>query len=89
MPTETVSQLEIDRSVGDFSYPEQHEFDAGVGLSHDTVDYIANVKGEEDKVASGLAALHHEDPTFLYAVDAELRPQIEEASSAQAHLPLA
>src|SRR5947208_12852084 len=26
-------------------------------------------KGEEDKVASGLAALHHEDPTFLYAVD--------------------
>ncbi|MGV3532458.1 MAG: Fe-S cluster assembly protein SufB [Chthoniobacteraceae bacterium] len=48
MPTETVSQLEIDRSVGDFSYPEQHEFDAGVGLSHDTVDYISNVKGEED-----------------------------------------
>ncbi len=48
MPTETVSQLEIDRSVGDFSYPEQHQYDAGVGLSHDTVDYIANVKGEED-----------------------------------------
>lgn len=48
MPTETVSQLEIDRSVGDFSYPEQHQYDAGVGLSHDTVDYISNVKGEED-----------------------------------------
>ena len=29
----------------------------------------SNVKGEEDKVASGLAALHHEDPTFLYTVD--------------------
>ena len=41
-------QLEIDRSVGDFSYPEQHKFDAGVGLSHDTIDYIANVKGEPD-----------------------------------------
>jgi len=48
MSTETVSQLDIDRSVGDFSYPEQHQYDAGVGLSHDTVDYIANVKGEED-----------------------------------------
>jgi len=28
------------------------------------------VKGEEDKIASGLAALHNEDPTFLYFVDA-------------------
>src|SRR6185437_13191854 len=26
-------------------------------------------KGEEDKVASGLAALHHEDPTFLHHVN--------------------
>src|SRR5436305_2515605 len=32
----------------------------------------SNVKGEEDKIASGLAALHHEDPTFLYMVDSEL-----------------
>ena len=24
----------------------------------------SSVKGEEDKIASGLAALHHEDPTF-------------------------
>ncbi len=36
-------------------------------------------KGEEDKIASGLAALHHEDPTFLYAVDAELRQTIVSA----------
>src|SRR4030095_7077284 len=35
-----------------------------------------SVKGEEDKIASGLAALHHEDPTFLYAVDSELRQTI-------------
>jgi elongation factor G len=42
-------------------------------------------KGEEDKVASGLAALHHEDPTFLYAVDAELRQTI---LSAQGELHL-
>ena len=40
--------LNIDRSVGDFSYPEQHEFDAGTGLTRDTVNYISNVKGEPD-----------------------------------------
>jgi elongation factor G len=39
----------------------------------------SNVKGEEDKVASGLAALHHEDPTFLYMVDSELRQTIVSA----------
>ena len=45
----------------------------------------SNVKGEEDKIASGLAALHHEDPTFLYMVDAELRQTI---LSAQGELHL-
>lgn len=45
----------------------------------------SNVKGEEDKVASGLAALHHEDPTFLYAVDPELHQTI---LSAQGELHL-
>jgi elongation factor G len=39
----------------------------------------SNVKGEEDKVASGLAALHHEDPTFLFMVDSELRQTIVSA----------
>jgi elongation factor G len=38
-----------------------------------------SVKGEEDKVASGLAALHHEDPTFIYTVDSELRQTIVSA----------
>jgi elongation factor G len=33
-------------------------------------------KGEEDKMAAGLAALHHEDPTFLYQVDAELHQTV-------------
>jgi len=42
-------------------------------------------KGEEDKIASGLAALHHEDPTFLYMVDSELRQTI---LSAQGELHL-
>ncbi len=43
------------------------------------------VKGEEEKVASGLAALHHEDPTFLHHVDAELHQTI---LSAQGELHL-
>src|SRR3989449_1788908 len=45
----------------------------------------SNIKGEEDKIASGLAALHHEDPTFLYMVDSELRQTI---LSAQGELHL-
>ncbi|HUA69307.1 MAG TPA: elongation factor G [Candidatus Saccharimonadales bacterium] len=46
---------------------------------------ITRAKGEEDKVASGLAALHHEDPTFLYVVDPELHQTI---ISAQGELHL-
>ena len=48
MPTETASEINIDRSVGDFSYPEQHQLDAGVGLTPDTVNYISQVKGEPE-----------------------------------------
>jgi elongation factor G len=33
-------------------------------------------KGEEDKVAEGLASLHNEDPTFLYEVDSELHQTV-------------
>jgi len=36
-------------------------------------------KGDEDKVAQGLAALHNEDPTFLYNVDAELHQTVMSA----------
>jgi elongation factor G len=46
---------------------------------------VAKVKGEEDKIASGLAALHQEDPTFLYVVDPELHQTI---ISAQGELHL-
>ncbi|HXG47815.1 MAG TPA: elongation factor G [Methylomirabilota bacterium] len=34
------------------------------------------VKGDEDKLASGLAALHEEDPTFLFQVDPELHQTV-------------
>jgi elongation factor G len=42
-------------------------------------------KGEEDKVAAGLAALHEEDPTFLHRVDSELHQTV---ISAQGELHL-
>jgi elongation factor G len=45
----------------------------------------SNAKGEEDKIASGLAALHHEDPTFLHMVDSELHQTV---LSAQGELHL-
>jgi Fe-S cluster assembly protein SufB len=40
--------IDIDRNVGNFSYPEKHEFDAGYGLTRDTVDYISKVKNEPE-----------------------------------------
>jgi elongation factor G len=46
---------------------------------------VASAKGEEDKIASGLAALHEEDPTFIYAVDSELHQTV---ISAQGELHL-
>ena len=42
------ADIEIDRSTGDFSYPEDHTFDAGTGLSEQTIHYISGVKGEPD-----------------------------------------
>src|SRR5262249_47954821 len=33
-------------------------------------------KGEEEKMASGLASLHEEDPTFLFHVDSELHQTV-------------
>ncbi len=50
MNIETASSIDIDRSRGNFSYPEKHEFDAGIGLTHQTIDYITDVKGEADWV---------------------------------------
>lgn len=37
---------------------------------------VLKAKGEEDKVAQGLAALANEDPTFHYAVDSELHQTV-------------
>ena len=47
---ETQEALDIDRTKGDFSYPEKHKYDAGVGLSEDTINYISDVKNDPDWV---------------------------------------
>lgn len=37
---------------------------------------VSRAKGEEDKISSGLALLHEEDPTLLYEVDPELHQTV-------------
>ena len=34
----------------------------------------STAKGDEEKLAVGLATLHEEDPTFVYRVDSEVKP---------------
>ncbi|OYV06615.1 MAG: Fe-S cluster assembly protein SufB [Verrucomicrobiales bacterium VVV1] len=43
---ETREAIDIDRSKGDFHFPERHKFDAGRGLNDKTVDYICDVKND-------------------------------------------
>ena len=49
MKTETIA-VDINRNIGDFSYPEVHVRDAGTGLSERTVHYISDVKEDPDWV---------------------------------------
>jgi len=37
---------------------------------------VTKSKGDEEKIATGLATLHEEDPTFVYRVDSELKQTI-------------
>jgi len=49
--TATVQQVAQEKDdVGNFSFPEKHKFDAGYGLTKDTIDYISKVKDEPDWV---------------------------------------
>ena len=50
LDTATLQAVDIDRSAGDFSDPENHKFDSGVGLSEATIDYISDVKNDPDWV---------------------------------------
>jgi Fe-S cluster assembly protein SufB len=46
LDTETREAIDIDRTKGDFVFPERHKFDAGSGLTAATVDYICEVKDD-------------------------------------------
>ena len=46
----TQNAIDIDRAKGDFHFPEKHKYDAGVGLSTDTINYISDVKDDPDWV---------------------------------------
>lgn len=48
--SDTFSPIDIDRSKGDFFFPERHKYDAGFGLSEKTIDYICDVKDDPDWV---------------------------------------
>lgn len=40
--------LPLDRSVGDFHYDVKYAYDAGIGLSERTIDYICEAKGDPE-----------------------------------------
>ena len=48
--TEQNQAINIDTEKGNFKYPESYEFDAGIGLTEDTVKYISDIKKEDDWV---------------------------------------
>jgi len=47
---ETREAIDIDRSKGDFTFPERHKYDAGRGLTANTIDYICDVKNDPEWV---------------------------------------
>jgi Fe-S cluster assembly protein SufB len=41
-------ELDFEMDHGNFSYPENHKYDAGYGLTSKTIDYICDVKNDPD-----------------------------------------
>ncbi len=58
----TTQTIDIDRSIGDFSYDVPAVHDAGVGLSEDTIRFISSVKQEPDWIREFRLKAYH---TFL------------------------
>lgn len=51
MQTEEAA-IQIDRDKGNFKYDVKYAFDAGTGLNEGVVDYISDVKGEDEWIRS-------------------------------------
>jgi Fe-S cluster assembly protein SufB len=50
MSVEDKPNLDFEIDQGNFSYPEDYAYDAGYGLTPDTIKYISDVKGDPDWV---------------------------------------
>jgi Fe-S cluster assembly protein SufB len=50
MSVEEKPNLDFEIDQGNFSYPEDYQYDAGYGLTPDTINYICDVKGDPDWV---------------------------------------
>ncbi|MEM6885003.1 MAG: Fe-S cluster assembly protein SufB [Verrucomicrobiota bacterium] len=50
MSTTEKPDISIDQEAGNFKYPEEYEFDAGYGLTEDTIHYISKVKDDPEWV---------------------------------------
>lgn len=73
--------IDIDREKGNFHYDVKYQYDAGVGLTEDTVNYIADVKEEDDWVRKfRLKALDvfHRKPTPTHWASEDLNSIIYE-----------
>ena len=46
LDVETREAIDIDRTKGDFTFPERNKLDAGRGLTAKTIDYISDVKND-------------------------------------------
>ncbi|MDP0500437.1 MAG: Fe-S cluster assembly protein SufB [Verrucomicrobiota bacterium JB022] len=44
----TTPDLNFERDQGNFHYETTYDYDAGIGLTESTIDYISDVKGEDD-----------------------------------------
>jgi len=66
--------IKFDQDQGNFKYPEQYEFDAGYGLTEDTIRYISKVKDDPEWVRDfrlkALETFHKkQDPTHWASDD--------------------
>jgi len=59
MSTAEKPQIDIDRSIGDFNFDVKYQYDAGRGLTEETIDYIANVKNDPEWIRDFRKRAYH------------------------------
>lgn len=71
-------KLKISHTGDTLSHPKNPVTLAATKFPAPNIQYavVSKAKGEEDKISSGLALLHEEDPTLLYEVDSELHQTV-------------